>query len=211
LEAPWIALDKRNIMRILVLCVLLGSAAVQAQQTAPISPATSAAAQSAPSVWRARVLPDARGALAGGLPYRLFVPKNYDAAKRYPMIVYLHGSGERGVDNRVQIEKNGPPRLVSDAVQEQNPCFVLAPQCPRDKRWPSWDSRTPPEVMVRMAPEPSDPMRLLMQLLDEVPREFSIDPQRVYLTGISLGGMGTWELLARRPRMFGGCADLWAR
>lgn len=149
-----------------------------------------------------RVLPDAQGKLPGGLPYRLFVPKNYDASKRYPLIVFLHGSGERGTDNQAQIEKNGPPRLISDAVQNQQPSFVLAPQCAPEKRWANWHDRAPGQTMARMQAEPSDPMRLLLQLLDELPRQFAIDPERIYVTGISLGGMGTWELLARRPQMF---------
>lgn len=158
-----------------------------------------------------RTLPDAQGKLPSGLPYRLFVPKDYDAAKRYPLIVYLHGSGERGIDNTAQIEKNGPPRLISDAVQSQGSSFVLAPQCPPEKRWANWESRAPSQQMVRMQAQPSDPMRLLMQLLDELPRKFAIDTQRVYLTGISLGGMGTWELLARRPKMFAAAVPICGR
>jgi predicted peptidase len=157
------------------------------------------------------VLPDALGELPGGLPYRLFVPKNYDATRRYPMIVFLHGSGERGTDNQAQINVNGPPRLASDEVQNTNPCFVLAPQCPPGERWQSWESRTPRDKAVRVAAQPSKPMRLLVQLLDELPREFSIDTRRLYLTGLSLGGFGTWELLARRPRMFAAAVPICGR
>lgn len=185
----------------------------QAPQASSQSPqaAASEAPASAPSPWQKRVLPDALGELPGGLPYRLFVPKNYDATRRYPMIVFLHGSGERGTDNQAQINVNGPPRLASDEVQNTNPCFVLAPQCPPGERWQSWESRTPRDKAVRVAAQPSKPMRLLVQLLDELPREFSIDTRRLYLTGLSLGGFGTWELLARRPRMFAAAVPICGR
>ena len=195
--------------RHLPLCaLLLFPAASPAQQAAP--PPAVASAPAAP-VWQARVLADPQKKLAAGLPYRLFVPKGYDAAKRYPVIVYLHGSGERGTDNQSQIAKNGPPRLVSDEVQAAEPCFVLAPQCPPELRWANWRTPVTRETLVQMAEEPSDPMRLVMQLLDEIPREFSIDARRVYLTGISMGGMGTWELLARRPKMFASAMPICGR
>lgn len=190
--------------------LLLCPIASRAQQ--PAAPqAPQAAVVQAPSPWLRRTLPDALGKLPSGLPYRLFVPRNYDAAKRYPLIVFLHGSGERGVDNQAQINANGPPRLASPEVQAEHPCFVLAPQCPPDNRWQSWEGRTPRQAMVRMAEQPSDPMRLLMQLLGELPRQFSIDTRRIYLTGLSLGGFGTWELMARRPQMFAAAVPIAGR
>jgi predicted peptidase len=152
------------------------------------------------SPWQKRVLPDATGKLPAGLPYRLFVPKDYDAAKQYPLIVYLHGAGERGVDNEKHIARNGAPKLISDAVQAKTPCFVIAPQCPPDRRWVevNWGEKESHQ----MPEQPSEPMRLLLQLLDELPKEFSLDPQRFYLTGLSMGGFGAWDLLARRPQLF---------
>ncbi len=205
---------KLNIMRLRLLAplcaLLLFPAASRAQQAAaPSTPQASASPSSSP--WLKRVLPDAQGKLPGGLPYRLFVPKNYEASRRYPMIVFLHGSGERGTDNQAQINANGPPRMASDEVQAEQPCFVLAPQCPPENRWQSWDQKSPRGVMVRMAAQPSDPMRLLMQLLDELPHQFSLDTRRIYLTGLSLGGFGTWELLARRPQMFAAAVPICGR
>ncbi len=165
-----------------------------------LCPCVSIAQDAAPGVWNKRVLADAQNKLPGGLPYRLFVPKNYDAAKKYPLIVYLHGAGERGTENESHIAKNGAPKLVSDEVQIKTPCFVLAPQCPPDKRWVevNWGEKEPH----KMPETPSEPMRLLLQLLDELPKEFSLDSQRLYLMGISMGGFGTWDLLARRPQLF---------
>lgn len=161
---------------------------------------TSTFAQDAvPGIWNKRVLIDASGKLPTGLPYRLWVPKNYNATKRYPFLVYLHGAGERGLDNEKQIAKNGAPRLVNE-LQAKEPCFVLAPQVPDGKRWVEVDWGK--KESHQMPAEPSDSMRLLLQLLDELPKEFSLDAKRFYLTGLSMGGFGTWELLVRRPQLF---------
>ena len=152
-----------------------------------------------PGVWNKRVVVDATGKLPTGLPYRLWVPKDYDAAKKYPLLVYLHGAGERGLDNEKHIAKNGAPKLIGD-LQEKQACFVLAPQVPDGKRWVEvhWGEKE----AHKMPGEPSEPMRLLMQLLDELPKDFSLDANRFYLTGLSMGGFGVWDLLVRRPQMF---------
>lgn len=175
-------------MTIMVLCSGIASSVALAQENA------------APGVWNKRVLVDAQGKLPAGLPYRLWVPKDYDATRKSPLIVYLHGAGERGTNNEGQIAKNGPPVIVSDAVQGKQACFVVAPQVPGDRRWVevNWGEKEPH----KMPETPSESMRLLLQLLDELPKEFSFDTQRLYLTGVSMGGFGTWELLARRPQLF---------
>src|SRR5215216_5287765 len=105
----------------------------------------SAFAQGAiPGVWNKRLLADASGKLPNGLPYRLWVPKDYDATKKYPLVVYLHGAGERGTDNEKHIAKNGAPRLVNE-LQAKEHCFVLAPQVPGNKRWVevNWEEKEP--------------------------------------------------------------------
>jgi predicted peptidase len=152
-----------------------------------------------PGVWNQRVLVDARGKLSAGLPYRLYVPSGYDGTGQYPLVVYLHGAGERGTDNEKHIAKNGAPRLGNE-LQALTPCFVMAPQCPTDSRWVEveWGDKEPH----KMPQQPSEPMRLLLQLLDELPQEFSLDTRRIYLTGISMGAFGTWDLLVRRPKLF---------
>jgi predicted peptidase len=177
-------------MKKLFLSALLICGAAQAQELQ----------NAVPGVWNKRVLADASGKLPAGLPYRLWVPKGYDKAQKYPLIVYLHGAGERGMDNEKHIARNGPPKLVSDEVQTKNPCFVLAPQVPDGKRWVEvhWGEKEPH----KMPEQPSEAMRLLLQLLDELPIEFSFDARRIYLTGVSMGGFGTWELLVRRPQLF---------
>lgn len=131
-------------------------------------------------------------------PYRLLKPKDYDATKSYPLVLFLHGVGESGTDNQAQL-RNSIYLLASDNAMQRYPCFVVAPQCPGGKRWVevSWslEKHTIPA-------EPSEPMALTLQLLEALPKEFNIDPQRIYATGLSMGGFGTWDILARRPNLF---------
>lgn len=104
-----------------LLCTLPGRCATpEAAQQPPVTMADC----------RAGVFPDATGALPSGLPFRLFVPKNYNRHQRYPLVLALHGAGERGVDN-VRQGANGLLSWAQPAVQEKYPCFVLLPQCPQ--------------------------------------------------------------------------------
>lgn len=131
------------------------------------------------------------------LPYRLWVPKDYDSDKQYPLILFLHGAGERGNDNQAQMKHAQVLRLAADP---KRPCFIVAPQCPVGQKWVevqwSFDRpHTTPE-------EPSDAMRLTLDILDSLEKEFSIDPLRRYVTGLSMGGFGTFDILLRRPDYF---------
>ena len=96
---------------------------------------------------------------SGVLPYRLLKPRAYDRNERYPLVLFLHGAGQRGDDNIQQIAQ-GIWGFSSDDVREQDPCFVVAPQCPSDAQWVdtpwSADSHTMPE-------DPAQPLRLAME------------------------------------------------
>src|SRR4051794_20424151 len=74
------------------------------------------------------------GADGAQLGYRLLKPRDFDATKKYPLVLFLHGSGERGTDNTAQL-KNGAPVFLKSEARQKFPCFVLAPQCPPDKTW----------------------------------------------------------------------------
>lgn len=138
-----------------------------------------------------------RNAAGESIPYRLFVPSQYDPKKKYPLILFLHGAGERGDDNEAQLIHPEVLRFVCD---EENPCFLVAPQCPKGRKWVEvpWDFEGPHKT----PEEPSLPMRLTMELLDALEGEFRIDPARRYVTGLSMGGFGTFDLLVRRPNDF---------
>lgn len=118
--------------------------------------------------------------------YLLFLPADYgqDPARKWPVIVFLHGAGERGSDlDRVKV--HGPPKIVEH--KKDFPFVVISPQCP-EEQW--WD----PEIVVA--------------LLDEVGGGYAIDADRVYLTGLSMGGFGTWETAIRYPDRFAAIAPI---
>src|SRR5678816_3978998 len=71
----------------------------------------------------------------GSLPYRLYVPPGYDAAQKYPLVLNLHGAGERGTDNCAQFANGGFLTFVSDTAEAKYHAFMLAPQCPSDQQW----------------------------------------------------------------------------
>lgn len=119
------------------------------------------------------------------LDYLAYVPKDYDKDmdKKWPLIVFLHGSGERGDDVNL-VEKHGPPKI---AEAKELPFVVLSPQCPKDK-W--WDVPT------------------LNAWLDEMMTKYRVDPDRVYLTGLSMGGFGTWAWAEAHPQRFAAIAPM---
>jgi len=139
-----------------------------------------------------------------GLPYRLLKPDDYDPNQSYPLVLFLHGAGERGVDNNRQLV-HGVPAFAAAANRKQYPCFLIAPQCPAEARWVEVDwgaaSHTQPK-------EPSVPMRLTLELIDTLVKEFSIDKKRIYVTGLSMGGYGTWDIISRRPELFAAAAPI---
>jgi predicted peptidase len=145
--------------------------------------------------FEAHVFTDAQGKT---LPYRLLKPKNLDPTKSYPLVLFFHGAGERGTDNLAQI-RNGAFFFATNSIMEKYPCFVVAPQCPTDKRWVevNWDA----DAHV-MPVAPSEPMRLTLLLLDALQHEYKVDARRLYVTGLSMGGFGTWDIIARRPALF---------
>ncbi len=120
-----------------------------------------------------------------GLPYRYLLPPGYDPFhQRYPVILFLHGSGERGDDTQAHL-KNGVESLVGQ------PAIIVAPQCPADDTWGgSWyggDSRT---------------QRTVVSLVRELGRRRSVDAGRISLIGYSMGAIGSWAIIARYPELF---------
>lgn len=136
-----------------------------------------------------------RNARQEAMPYRLYVPANYDERKKYPLILWLHGGAGRGSDNRKQINEGnsvGATVWTRHENQSKHPSFVVAPQCPDDKMWTS----------IRPTVEPTDQLRLVIELIGELQRTYSIDAGRVYVAGQSMGGYGAWALISEYPKMF---------
>lgn len=135
---------------------------------------------------------DAKG---NKLLYRMLAPEKTGDAK-VPLVIFLHGAGERGNDNNAQLV-HGVKEFVKN--REKYPCYLIAPQCPRNQFWANvnWSSKAHD-----LANTPAEPMRLTLELVDSLMKELPIDPDRVYITGLSMGGYGTWDALARRPDFF---------
>src|SRR5262245_18629982 len=134
------------------------------------------------------------------MPYRLFKP---NAAGHLPLVVYLHGSGGLGTDNEKQM---GLGNIFGTRVwalpenQKEFPCYVVAPQT--DRGWVRYGESTPGDSVARVVPGLGDGARVAFELIDDLAKEFSIDRQRIYLTGQSMGGSGAWHMIAQRPRLF---------
>jgi len=149
---------------------------------------------------------DATGQAGTTYRYRLVSPKPEaiaDPGARVPLVVFLHGSGERGDDNAAQL-KHFAGWCGDDALQSRHPCYVLAMQCPAGETWAALDLKAYREKgeLPRRAAEPTRAMRALMQAIDEIVATRAVDPTRVYLTGLSMGGFGALDLAARRPELF---------
>lgn len=127
------------------------------------------------------------------MPYRLFVPADYSAQEKYPLVLFLHGGGGRGSDNRKQIEGgNGylVDALVSPETQMKHACIVVAPQSSRIG-WVDYDSVTP-----------TDQLDLVLELIRHLERTYRIDADRRYVLGQSMGGFGTFAILTLKPDLF---------
>ncbi|MGN1346084.1 MAG: alpha/beta hydrolase-fold protein [Eubacteriales bacterium] len=133
------------------------------------------------------------------LPYRIYIPKNYDCGERYPLLLFLHGAGERGCDNESQLNV-GLCRLFDDVESPVYDAIVVAPQCPADTQWvlTPWENGN---YTIENTPE-SRALECVCGILDECRDCYNIDDDRVYVTGLSMGGFGTWDLLARHGARF---------
>lgn len=136
------------------------------------------------------------------LNYRILKPVDYDSTKSYPLVLFLHGAGERGSDNYSQL-KWGVSHFAEPKMRKKYPAFVLAPQVPEGEYWSTLESvRDTTSFSVPMLEEPAEPMRLTIELLEQLQNQFPIDGNRLYVTGISMGGFGTFDLIERYPNMF---------
>jgi len=131
--------------------------------------------------------------------YRVLKPAVIEAGRHYPVVLFLHGAGERGTDNELQLEYL-PTWLAAQQTQRRHPCFVVAPQCRADHRWVEVDWSDKQSTPQR--PGPTVDMAAAVAALDAVMKGEPVDRDRVYLTGLSMGGYGAWDLAARMPERF---------
>jgi predicted peptidase len=117
--------------------------------------------------------------------YLIYLPADYDAAQRWPLLLFLHGAGERG-DDLTRVSLHGPPRLIREATM-QLPFIIVSPQVPENRTWST---------------------QFLDALLEEVVRTHAVDEERIYVTGLSMGGYGTWHLAFEFPHRFAAIAPV---
>ena len=132
------------------------------------------------------------------LLYRQLYP-DYDTIRKYPLVIFLHGSGERGNDNEAQL-KWGVENFATDEMMQLHSAIVIAPQCPAGKGWSNF-SHTNQGSMV-LQPTPSRPMEMVIALIHQVEKNFPVDTNRIYITGLSMGGFGTYDAIERYPDLF---------
>lgn len=132
------------------------------------------------------------------LPYRLFRPEPPDSGKKLPLVVFLHGLGGKGNNNEGQMTDQiiGPAVWSLKKNQEKHPCFVLAPQSSGFGGFWCWPKKVLPAVR---------------ELIDKVARQEAVDVDRIYITGLSMGGFGTWDLIAAHPDFFAAAAPVCGR
>jgi predicted peptidase len=132
------------------------------------------------------------------LPYRLLIPKKQGTGGTYPLVLFLHGSDERGTDNSKQLYA-GLNIFADQKTMDRYPCFIVAPQCPKDMKWVDVDWKAERH---KMSDSPTPALAMAIELVEELEKKFPIDRKRIYITGYSMGGFGTWDAIERRPDLF---------
>ena len=130
--------------------------------------------------------------------YRLAAPEKTEEGKAYPLVLFLHGAGERGADNKAQL-KHGAMAILQNAEKLGQPMFVIAPQCPADKTWAPYriDFKIPADE------KPKNPLLdAVLALIEETASKQPVDRDRIYITGLSMGGFGTWDAIESQPKTF---------
>lgn len=144
------------------------------------------------------------------LNYRVLKPLNFDSNKKYPLVLFMHGSGERGNDNKAQLI-HGSGLFTKEENRKKYNAFVVFPQCPSNSYWANIDYEDNENGLgfrFKENPEPMKPLKMVIQLMDSLIKSPNVDADRVYVTGLSMGGMGTFEMLYRRPDMFAAAAPI---
>lgn len=128
--------------------------------------------------------------------YRWSEPTKIEAGKTYPLVLFFHGAGERGTDNKAQL-KHGITSILKGAEKLGQPIFLIAPQCPPD-RW--WSAANLESGHLTEADKPNALLEAILALVEETTKKQPVDKKRFYVTGISMGGFATWDLLGRSPK-----------
>ncbi len=135
------------------------------------------------------------------MPYRILLPMDYDCSKKYPLLIFLHGSGERGNDNEAQL-KHGSTLFLQEEIRKNFQAIVVFPQCPSGESWSNMESDSTGKWDFPFTQIPNKQMNLLSGLLGDLKVNNCVDEQKIYLGGLSMGAFGILEWLAREPEKF---------
>lgn len=139
------------------------------------------------------------------IAYRILFPENFDPSRQYPVVFFLHGRGESGNDNEKQLN-NGGKLFLRKEVRQSYPAIIIFPQCPADSYWANVkieaDSAGKRHFDFVKGGKPTKAMSALLGMIDNILEKPYIDKAQVYAAGLSMGGMGTYELLRRKPKTF---------
>lgn len=138
------------------------------------------------------------------LHYRMLLPNQFSKEKKYPVVLMLHGAGERGNDNEKQLI-HGSTVFSSNKNRTKFPAIVIFPQCPTNNYWANVSiNRTtkPIQINFNTKRKPTNPLNMVIKLMEEFTKLSYVNSNKLYVGGLSMGGMGTFELLHRKPNMF---------
>lgn len=140
------------------------------------------------------------------LPYRILYPLSFDTSKKYPVIVFLHGAMAKGDDNNAQLNIGGR-YFLREENRSNFPAIVIFPQCPTNAGWAYFETEIDSAGKAKnwnfpFRKEPTTPTLLVKQLLDSLLNHHFVDNSRIYIGGLSQGGMGVFDIIARYPTMF---------
>ena len=148
------------------------------------------------------------------LLYRIYVPENYNPNYKFPLAIFFHGLGERGSNNTSQLAIGFDflPQLLNEKNLKERPCIVIAPQCPVGEYWVHEEQSVQPwnrgynvnKIKV------TKPMEATLNLVSQLQKDYNIDKDRLYVTGVSLGGAASWDIVARNPGVFAACMPICA-
>ena len=144
------------------------------------------------------------------LAYRILYPKNYDRTKSYPVVLFLHGAGERGSDNEKQLI-HGSKLFASEKVRTEFPSIVIFPQCKNDSYWSNVQinrEKLPLALTFDYTREETKDLSMAIALTKQIIKTEAVDKNRVYIAGLSMGGMGTFEAVYRYPKLFAAAAPI---
>ncbi len=137
------------------------------------------------------------------LLYRYYAP-DYNEGQKIPLLIYLHGAAENGNNNKKQLT-GGLVYFMRDSIKANYPCAIFAPQCPKSTNWVDTDIKS---LQNTVTPRPAKPMEMVFTIIDSLKKLEYIDSNRIYITGISYGGFGTWDAITRRPGLFAAAVPL---